>query len=59
MGPSVPDLIAATAQLFGSTSVHVDKHFDTITAVTGQPATPLAYTSTPNRGIAKRTDNWQ
>ncbi len=48
-GPSIPDLIiAATAELSGLTMLHVDKDFDTITAITGQPATRLAYTS-PNR----------
>lgn len=45
-GPSIPDLIiAATAELSGLTILHVDKDFDTITAITGQPATRLAYTS--------------
>lgn len=46
-GPSIPDLIiAATAELSGLIILHVDKDFDTITAVTGQPTTRLAYTST-------------
>ena len=37
-GPSIPDLIiAATAELAGLTVLHVDKDFDTIAAVTGQP----------------------
>jgi hypothetical protein len=46
-GPSIPDLIiAATAELSGLTIVHVDKDFDTITAITGQPTTRLAFTST-------------
>lgn len=46
-GPSIPDLIiAATAELSGLTILHVDKDFDTITAVTGQLTTRLAYTST-------------
>ena len=41
-GPSIPDLIiAATAELSGLTVLHVDKDFDTITAITGQPATRL------------------
>jgi predicted nucleic acid-binding protein len=36
--PSVPDLIvAATAELAGLTVLHVDKDFDLIAAVTGQP----------------------
>jgi len=48
-GPSIPDLIiAATAELSGLTILHVDKDFNTITAVTGQAATRLAYTSTDN-----------
>ncbi|MGV2581461.1 PIN domain nuclease [Mycobacterium avium] len=48
-GPSIPDLIiAATAELSGLTILHVDKDFDTITAITGQPATRLAYTSPRN-----------
>ena len=39
-GPSIPDLlIAATAELAGLTVLHVDKDFDIIAAVTGQPAT--------------------
>jgi predicted nucleic acid-binding protein len=43
-GPSIPDLIiAATAELSGLILLHVDKDFDTITAVTGQPATRLIY----------------
>ena len=46
-GPSIPDLIvAATAELSGLTILHVDKDFDAITAITGQPTTLLAYTST-------------
>ncbi len=46
-GPSIPDLIiAATAELSGLTILHVDKDFDTITAITGQPATRLPYTDT-------------
>src|ERR1700745_1972985 len=37
-GPSIPDLIiAATAELSGLTILHVDKDFDTIPAITGQP----------------------
>ena len=36
--PSVPDLIiAATAELAGLTVLHVDKDFDVIAEVTGQP----------------------
>jgi len=46
-GPSIPDLIiAATAELCALTILHVDKDFDTITAITGQPTSRLAYTST-------------
>ncbi len=46
-GPSIPDLIiAATAELSRLSILHVDKDFDTITAVTGQPTTRLAHTST-------------
>lgn len=36
--PSIPDLIiAATAELTGLTVLHVDKDFDVIAAITGQP----------------------
>ncbi|MDP8970943.1 MAG: VapC toxin family PIN domain ribonuclease, partial [Actinomycetota bacterium] len=39
---SLPDLIvAATAELAGSTVLHVDKDFDLIAAVTAQPAERL------------------
>lgn len=41
--PSVADLIvAATAELAGLTVLHVDKDFDLIAAVTGQPVERLA-----------------
>ena len=41
-GPSIPDLlIAATAELSGLIVLHIDKDFDTIAAVTGQPAVRL------------------
>jgi predicted nucleic acid-binding protein len=41
-GPSIPDLIlAATAELAGLTILHVDKDFDLITAITGQPTQRL------------------
>jgi predicted nucleic acid-binding protein len=41
-GPSIPDLIlAATAELAGLTILHVDKDFDLITAITGQPTQQL------------------
>jgi len=43
-GPSIPDLIiAATAELSGLHVLHVDKDFDTIAALTGQPTTRLDY----------------
>jgi len=46
-GPSIPDLIiAAAAELAGLTILHVDKDFDSITAITGQPATRLNYAGT-------------
>lgn len=49
-GPSIPDLIiAAIAELSGLTILHVDKDFDTISAITGQPTTRLAYTSAGSR----------
>jgi predicted nucleic acid-binding protein len=41
--PSVPDLIiAATAELAGLTILHLDKDFDVIAQVTGQPTERLA-----------------
>jgi predicted nucleic acid-binding protein len=41
--PSIPDLIvAATAELAGLTILHVDKDFDLIAEITGQPAERLA-----------------
>lgn len=37
--PSIPDLlIAATAELVGLTVLHIDKDFDVISGLTGQPA---------------------
>jgi predicted nucleic acid-binding protein len=37
-GPSIPDLIiAATAELTGLTVLHLDKDFDLIAEITGQP----------------------
>jgi len=40
--PSVPDLvIAAIAERTGLTVLHVDKDFDLISAVTGQPTEQL------------------
>lgn len=48
-GPSIPDLIiAATAELSGLTILHVDKDFETIAAITGQPTTRLVYASAPS-----------
>lgn len=42
-GPSIPDLIiAATAELAGLMVLHVDKDFDTIAALTGQPVERLS-----------------
>jgi len=41
--PSVPDLVvAATAELAGLTVLHLDKDFDLIAEVTGQPTQRLA-----------------
>lgn len=41
--PSVPDLIvAATAELAGLTVIHLDRAFDLIAEVTGQPTERLA-----------------
>jgi predicted nucleic acid-binding protein len=41
--PSVPDLlIAATAELAGLTVLHVDKDFELIADITGQPVERLA-----------------
>jgi predicted nucleic acid-binding protein len=40
---AVPDLlVAATAELAGLTVLHVDKDFDLITAITGQPVEGLS-----------------
>jgi predicted nucleic acid-binding protein len=40
--PSVPDLIiAATAELAGLTVLHVDKDFEVIAEITGQPVDRL------------------
>jgi predicted nucleic acid-binding protein len=48
-GPSISDfIIAATAELSGLTILHVDEDFDTITAITGQPAARLSCTSADN-----------
>ena len=41
--PSIPDLIiAATAELAGLTVLHLDKDFDVIAALTGQPVERLS-----------------
>jgi predicted nucleic acid-binding protein len=41
--PSIPDLIiAATAELAGLTVLHLDKDFEIIAAVTGQPVELLS-----------------
>lgn len=43
--PSIPDLIlAATAELAGLIILHVDKDFDLISAITGQPTERLQLT---------------
>jgi len=48
-GPSIPDLIvAATAELSRLTILHVDKDFETITAITGQPTVRLPHTIAGN-----------
>ena len=40
--PSIPDLLmAATAELAGLTVLHLDKDFDLIASITGQPAERL------------------
>lgn len=40
--PSIPDLlVAATAELAGLTVLHLDKDFDLIAAITGQPCERL------------------
>ena len=40
--PSIPDLIiAATAELAGLTVLHLDKDFDVIAQITGQPVERL------------------
>lgn len=45
--PSVPDLlVAATAELAGLTVLHVDKDFELIGEITGQPLERLALTPT-------------
>ena len=44
--PSVPDLlIAATAELVGLTVLHLDKEFELIAEITGQPAQRLTLRS--------------
>ena len=41
--PSIPDLIiAATAELAGLTVLHLDKDFEVIAQVTGQPVERLS-----------------
>ncbi|MGH3714566.1 MAG: hypothetical protein ACRDT4_14060 [Micromonosporaceae bacterium] len=42
-GPSIPDLlIAATAEMGGLTVLHVDKDFELIAELTGQPVERLS-----------------
>ena len=40
-GPSIPDLIIAAAELAGLTILHLDKDFETIADITGQPVERL------------------
>jgi predicted nucleic acid-binding protein len=54
-GPSIPDLIiAATAELAGLTVLHLDKDFDLIAEITGQPMERLNLDQTdePLRAVA-------
>ncbi len=49
--PSIPDLIiAATAELTGLTVLHLDKDFDLIAEVTGQPMERLTEPPSPALG---------
>jgi predicted nucleic acid-binding protein len=49
-GPSIPDLlIAATAELVGLTVLHVDKDFELISELTGQPTQRLSFPSHSDR----------
>jgi predicted nucleic acid-binding protein len=42
-GPTAVDLlVAALAEVHGTTLLHYDRHFDAIAAITGQPAEWLA-----------------
>jgi predicted nucleic acid-binding protein len=48
--PSIPDLIvAATAELTGLAVLHLDKDFDLVAAITGQPVERLALASGTRR----------
>lgn len=48
--PSIPDLIvAATAELAGLTVLHLDKDFDLVAGLTGQPVERLALASDTDR----------
>lgn len=50
--PSVPDLlIAATGELAGLTVLHVDKDFELIAEITGQPLERLDVTGDTNHGL--------
>jgi predicted nucleic acid-binding protein len=50
--PSIPDLItAATAELAGLTVLHLDKDFDLIAEITGQPVERL------NMNLPAETDD--
>ncbi|MCB0918464.1 MAG: PIN domain nuclease [Actinobacteria bacterium] len=45
-GPAIPDiLVAATAELMDLTVLHLDKDYDLIAAITGQPTQRLAVTT--------------
>jgi len=49
--PSIPDLIiAATAELAGLTVLHLDKDFDLIAEITGQPMERLTVHQAADRG---------
>ena len=56
--PSIPDLIiAATAELAGLTVLHLDKDFDLIAELTGQPIQRLTIDSAADVGdIAEQTE---
>lgn len=48
--PAIPDLlVAATAELAGLAVLHLDKDFDLIAGITGQPVERLALASGASR----------